>query len=343
MALNPQAALLLAQLAEAQAPSAEQVPLTVARDVVAGLRELQGEPEPVSEVLDILVPGPAGRLPVRIYRPVPDARGCPLIVYFHGGGWVTGGLEIVDRPLRKLANATGAVVANTGYRLAPETQFPGPVEDAYAAVSALSARAGEFGADPAKLAVAGDSAGGNLAAAICLMARDRSGPAIGAQLLLYPVTAPAHDSPFGSYRDNADGYLLTRDAMLFYWDHYLADPSDASNPYAAPLHATDHSALPPALIITAEFDPLRDEGEAYGRKLLDAGVETRLIRYDGLIHAFFWLPGALDAFSRAVDDIRLELTKHFGTTGTKRRTHGDQRSPAVRARIGLEDRHDRAG
>jgi acetyl esterase len=129
---------------------------------------------------------------------------------------------------------------------------------------------------------------------------------------LYPVTAPALDSTFASYQDNGEGYLLTRDTMLYYWDQYLADAADASNPYASPLLAANHAALPPALIITGEFDPLRDEGEAYGRKLLDAGVETNQIRYDGLIHAPLWLPGLIDAHSRVTDDIRLELTKRFG-------------------------------
>jgi acetyl esterase len=313
MPLDPQAAVFLEQVTAQRMPSAEQVALGSLRKQTSGLIALQGEQEPVAETLDVLVRGAAGLLPTRIYRPELDTRGRPpLLVYFHGGGWISGDIELVDRPLRKLANATGAIIANVGYRLAPETQFPGPVEDAYAAVTDLSERAHEFGADPAKLVVCGDSAGGNLAAAICLMARDRSGPAIASQLLMYPVIAPARDSPFQSYQDNAEGCLLTRDAMRHYWEQYLADVKDADSPYASPLVAADHSALPPALIVTAEFDPLCDEGEAYADRLRSAGVETNLIRYDGSIHAFFWLPGVLDAFDRVVDDIVLELAKRFG-------------------------------
>jgi acetyl esterase len=161
--------------------------------------------------------------------------------------------------------------------------------------------------------VAGDSAGGNLAAAVCLMSRDRGGPRIAEQLLLYPAMAPAVGSPFASYEENAEGFLLTRDAMLFYWDHYLSDAEEATNPYAAPLHAESLSGLPPALVITAEYDPLRDEGEAYAKRLQQSGVEATAIRYDGFIHGFFWMPGILNAFQYAVDDIVRELTKRFGS------------------------------
>jgi acetyl esterase len=313
MPLHPQAKALIAQLEAQQRPEVTKVPVTVARQNIAGWIALQGEPEPVAEVIDTFVVGAAGRLPVRIYRPQQATGPRPLLVYFHGGGWVLGGLEVADRPLRKLANATGAVIANVGYRLAPETRFPGPAEDCYAAVTDLQARAVQWGADPQQLVVSGDSAGGNLAAVVCLMSRDRGGPRIAAQLLLYPVTAPAEGSPYASYEENAQGYLLTRESMLFYWHHYLPDAHEASNPYAAPLHAASLAGLPPALVITAEYDPLRDEGEAYARRLLEAGVEVNAIRYGGFIHGFFWMPGLLDAFQYAVDDIVRELTKRFGS------------------------------
>lgn len=312
MPLHPQAEALLARLAAAHRPAVTEVPLTAAREMIAGWTALQGEPEPVTDVTDTFVTGAAGRLPVRIYRPQRTTSRRPLVVYFHGGGWVTGGLDLVDRPLRRLANATGAVIASVGYRLAPETQFPGPAEDCHAALGDLRVRAQQWGADPERLVVAGDSAGGNLAAAACLMSRDRGGPRIAAQLLIYPVLAPAAGSPFASYQDNADGYLLTRDTMLFYWDHYLPDPQQATHPYAAPLHAQSLSGLPPALIITAEYDPLRDEGEAYALRLREAGIAVNAIRYNGLIHGFFWLPGVVDAFQHAVDDITAELAKRFG-------------------------------
>ncbi|MFC6594112.1 alpha/beta hydrolase [Kitasatospora paranensis] len=308
MPLHPQAASLLTLLAARQGPPPAELPLTSAREATAGLRALQAAAEPVAEILDTFVPGAAGLLPVRVYRPkTDDPAPRALLVHFHGGGWATGGLELVDRPLRRLANVTGAVVAGVGYRLAPETRFPGPAEDAYAAVAALHARAAELGADPERVVVAGDSAGGNLAAAVCLMARDRGGPHLAAQLLLYPVTAPAEGSPFGSYEEYADGYLLTRDTMRLFWNHYLADPADAAHPYAAPLHAPDLTGLPPALVITAEYDVLRDEGEAYARRLREAGVPVRAVRYAGAIHGFFWLPGVLDVFDDAADDIRRAL------------------------------------
>jgi len=308
MTLHPQAEALLSALAEEGRPSVEELSITAAREQTAAIRDVQGEPADVAGVVDLLVPGGAGHLPVRVYRPGLDGGPRPLLVYFHGGGWVTGGLELVDRPLRRLANATGAVLANVEYRLAPETPFPGAAEDAYASVVALHERAAELGADPERLAVAGDSAGGNLAAVAALMARDRGGPRIGSQILMYPVTAPAQGSPFASYRENADGYLLTRASMLYYWDTYLADPTDAADPYAAPLNGTDLSGLPPALILTAQYDPLRDEGEAYGRRLREAGVPVTAERYPGMIHGFFWFPGVFDAFDRAVHDIAGELT-----------------------------------
>ncbi|MET8516761.1 alpha/beta hydrolase [Streptomyces sp. NPDC005077] len=312
MALHPQAKALIARLEEQRRVSVTDVPVTVAREAAAGWIALQGEPDPVAEVTDTFVAGAAGRLPVRVYRPHGGTGPRPLLVYFHGGGWVVGGIEVVDRPLRRLANATGAVIASVGYRLAPETRFPGPVEDCYAALSDLYARAGEWGAVRERLVVAGDSAGGNLAAAVCLMSRDRGGPRITCQVLIYPVTAPAAGSPFASYEENADGFLLTRDSMLLYWDHYLTDADQAIDPYAAPLRAESVAGLPPALVLTAEYDPLRDEGEAYARRLQEAGVEVHAVRYDGFIHGFFWMPGALDAFQYAVDDITRELSRRFG-------------------------------
>ncbi|MGW6961876.1 alpha/beta hydrolase [Streptomyces chartreusis] len=289
------------------------LPISVAREsTTAGWLALQGEPDPVAEAIDTFVTGAAGRLPARVYRPLGVTGQPPLLVYFHGGGWVVGSIEVVDRPLRRLANATGAVIASVGYRLAPETAFPGPVEDCYTALTDLQARAGKWGANPERLVVAGDSAGGNLAAAVCLMSRDRDGPPIASQILIYPVTAPAEGSSFASYEENAEGYLLTRDSMRLYWDHYLADARQATNPYAAPLHAGSLARLPPALVITAEYDPLRDEGEAYAHRLRAAGVEVNAVRYDGLIHGFFWMPGLLDAFQHAVDDIARELDRRFG-------------------------------
>lgn len=306
MPVNPQVRALLDEFEKQGLPPFDQMSVTQARVVALGFRDLQGEPENVGDVRDILVPGPAGALPVRLYHPAPG-EDSPLLVYFHGGGWVIGDLEIVDKPCRALANASGCVVASVNYRLSPETKFPGPAEDCYAATKWLAEHAQAIGADGRFVAVAGDSAGGNLAAAVALMARDRGGPALSYQLLIYPVTAPVAGTQSASYQENAEGYLLTKGSMEWFWDHYLASPDDAKNPYAAPLHAPDLSRLPPAMVITAEFDPLRDEGLAYAKRLQEAGVPVTASHYSGLIHAFFWLAGALDAGRELTAEIGAEL------------------------------------
>lgn len=311
MPLKPEVQGLLEEFEAQGLPPFDQMSVSQARDVAGAFRDLQGEPEEVGEIRDILVPGPAGNLPVRVYHPSPGTP-LPLLIYYHGGGWVIGNIEVVDKPARALANASQCVVAATQYRLAPETKFPGPVEDCYAVTSWLAEHAGEVGADAGKLVVGGDSAGGNLAAAVALMSRDRGGPEIAYQLLIYPVTAPARGTQFDSYRDNADGYLLTRGSMEWFWDHYLASPEDGNNPYASPLKASDLSGLPPAMVITAEFDPLRDEGSAYADRLQEAGVQVKVSRYDGVIHGFFWMAGVLPDGRALLSEIGEELRKQVG-------------------------------
>ncbi|HYH30374.1 MAG TPA: alpha/beta hydrolase [Pseudonocardia sp.] len=311
MPLKPDVQALLEQFEAQGVPPFNEMSVPQARDAIGAFRDLQGEPEPVGEVRDILVPGPAGDLPVRVYHPEPGTA-LPLLVYFHGGGWVVGNIEVVDKPCRALANASRCVVASAQYRLSPETKFPGPAEDCYAATSWLAEHAGELGADPAKVGVGGDSAGGNLAAAVALMARDRGGPRLDYQLLIYPVTAPARGTQFASYRDNADGYLLTRGSMEWFWDHYLRSPEDAKNPYAAPLHASDLSGLPPAMVITAEFDPLRDEGRAYAERLQEAGVKVVAKPYSGIIHGFFWMAGVLGDGRTLIAEMGEQLRSHLG-------------------------------
>lgn len=310
MALKGDVAELLSQFEAQGLPPFDEMSVPQARDAIMAFRDLQGEAEDVAEIRGILVPGPAGNLPVRIYNPAPGTSR-PLVVYFHGGGWVVGNIEVVDKPCRALADASGCVVASAQYRLAPETKFPGPVEDCYAVTRWLAEHAVDLGGDPGRLVVAGDSAGGNLAAAVALMSRDRGGPEIAYQLLIYPVTAPARGTRFASYRDNADGYLLTRGGMEWFWDHYLTSPADGDNPYASPLRASDLSGLPPAMVVTAEFDPLRDEGAAYADRLREAGVKVTASRYDGVVHGFFWMGGVL-ADGRAVlaemaDQLRAQL------------------------------------
>ncbi|MEU2717261.1 alpha/beta hydrolase [Streptomyces sp. NPDC007205] len=318
MSLHPQSAAFLDRLAETGMPELSQVSVPTIREVMSGLRQAQGPAQSVESVIDTYVPGPAGLLPIRVYQPAAHGGPRPLVVFLHGGGWIAGDIELLDRPLRSLAHATGAVVASVEYRRSPETRFPGPLEDAYAAVSALAGRAAEFGADAGRLVVAGESAGGNLAAAVCLMARDRGGPSIDLQILICPSLAPADDSPFASYGQYATGHLNTRAAMTHFWDLYLPSPAEAENPYAAPLLATDHTDLPPALILTAECDPLRDEAEEYGRRLRVSGVTATTRRYDGALHVFFLLP-AMTAAQQAVKDISRALRTHYQPSGTPHR------------------------
>lgn len=306
MPVNPQVQALLDEFEKQGLPPFDQMSVTQARVVALDFRGLQGEPENVAEVRDILVPGPAGALPVRVYHPSPGNK-LPLVVYFHGGGWVIGDLEIVDKPCRALANASQCVVASVNYRLSPETKFPGPSEDCYAATRWLAEHAEAIGANGRFLAVAGDSAGGNLAAVVALMARDRGTPKINYQLLIYPVTAPARGTEFASYQENADGYLLTKASMEWFWDHYLASPDDARNAYASPLLASDLTGLPPAMVVTAEFDPLRDEGIAYARRLQEAGVKVKTSHYEGVIHGIFWMAGALERGRQLMDEVGNEL------------------------------------
>ncbi len=308
MPVNAQVQALLDELARQGLPPFEQMSPTQARVVALGFRDMQGEPESVAEVRDILVPGPTGALPVRLYHPAPG-KPLPLVVYFHGGGWVIGDIEIVDKPCRALANASQCVVASVNYRVSPETKFPGPADDCYAVTRWLAEHPQDVGADGRFVAVAGDSAGGNLAAVVALMARDRGAPAISYQVLIYPVTTTAAGNTFASYRDNAEGYLLTKAGMEWFWDHYLASPEDGKNPYASPLQASDLRGLPPAIVITAEFDPLRDEGQAYAKRLADAGVNVKTSHYEGLIHGFFWSAGVLDAGKQLIAEIGGELRK----------------------------------
>jgi acetyl esterase len=223
-----------------------------------------------------------------VYQPEGDAP-LPVLVFFHGGGWVIGDVESYDATCRQLANTSGCVLVSVEYRRAPEHKYPAAADDAYAATVYVAAHADEFGGDASRLAVGGDSAGGNLAAVVAQMARDRGGPAIAFQLMVYPVTDYSFET--ASYSENAEGYLLTTEAMRWFWGHYLSTADDGKQPYASPLRAADLRNLPPAHIVTAEFDPLRDEGEAYAAALAKAGVKATFHRYDGMIHGFFqWSP-----------------------------------------------------
>jgi acetyl esterase len=267
MPLDPQVQALLEMLAASEQPLLQEQSVAEAR---AGLLALTtaagGEPESVGKIEDRTLPDPAGEIPVRIYTP--EGTGpFPFLLYFHGGGWVIGSLETHDVACRALTNAAHCVTISVDYRLAPEYPFPAAPEDCYAALQWTAENAATLNGDANRVAVGGDSAGGNLAAVVALMARDRKGPALVYQLLIYPVTN-YHTPGTPSYVENADGYFLTRDSMIWFWNYYITDEKMAKHPYVSPLQAENLSNLPPAMVITAEFDPLRDEGELYAEKLV---------------------------------------------------------------------------
>lgn len=276
-------------------------------DVMA---ELAGAVQRVARVEDRTIPGPRQPIPVRIYWPE-GGQNLPGLVYYHGGGWVFGTLDSIDRTMRALTNASGCVVVSVDYRLAPEHKFPAAVEDADAALVYVAEHAGEFGIDPQRIAVGGDSAGGNLAAVVCILARERGGPKVAFQLMIYPVTDYNDDRP--SSHEFADGYLLTKNMMEYFWGHYLVRPEDGKHPQASPIKATSLAGLPPAMVITAECDPIRDQGEAYAQRLKEAGVPVELKRYEGAIHAFFNLAGAIDSGRQAIEDAGAALKRALKT------------------------------
>ena len=310
MPLEPQTkALLDAMRASGASLDFGPMPASEARRKLAQTPMARGDAEPVAQVEDRTIPGPGGEIPVRIYTP--DAAGpLPALVYFHGGGWVLGDLDGSDAQCRMLTNAVGCVTVSVDYRLAPEAKFPAPAEDCYAATLWVCDNAKSLGCDSTRVAVGGTSAGANLAAVVPLMARDRERPAIAFQLLVYPITDGSMNTR--SYRENAEGYFLTSQSMDWFWGHYVKDDSDRAHPYAAPINALDLRGLPPALVITAEYDPLRDEGEAYAARLGEAGVPVTCTRYDGTIHSFVSMAANLDVGKRAVQQIVSALRGALG-------------------------------
>ncbi len=283
MALHPEAKAFLDQREAMGVKSATELSVEAAREQAVRVALAAGPGERVAHVEDRSTPGPHGPIPIRIYRP--DGTGpFPVLVYFHGGGWVVGNLETADVFCRAMTSGTGHVVVSVNYRHAPEHKFPIAADDSFAATQWVATHAATFHGDAARLIVSGTSAGGNLAAVVGLMARDRGGPALMSQLLIVPVID--YNFETSSYRKNADGYGLTADAMRWYWKQYLRGDDDGRHPYASPLRAQSLRGLPPALVVTAEFDPLHDEGEAYATRLRAEGVPTTLWRREGMIHGF---------------------------------------------------------
>lgn len=293
MPLNPQVEALLAMFAAM--PAWDYATLTAPELRAVNDNPMAfGEPPAVAQVKELTLDLPGRSLPARLYVPEGAPSPAPLVVFYHGGGWVIGTLETHDATCRALARASGAAVLSVGYRLAPEHPYPAPVDDCYDALVWAATHAATLGCDPTRLAVAGDSAGGNLSAAVAIMARDRGGPALRHQLLIYPVTDD--DFSLASYAENGGGeYFLGSAMMRWFWDLYLGDVTDA--PLARVARTPDLSGLPSATVITAEYDPLRDEGMAYAARLKQAGVEVDAAIAPGMIHGFFSMfqavPGAM--------------------------------------------------
>ena len=282
MRLDPQVEQLLVSISKLNLPPITQLTPAEARQRMLDTCAVLGVPEDVDSIEDRTISGRDVCIPVRIYKPGGETRA--VVVYLHGGGWVIGSVETHDGYCRALANAASSVVVSVDYRLAPEHKFPAAAEDCYDATRWTNENLGRIASTSSPLIVAGDSAGGNLATAVALMARDRGGPSIAKQILIYPITD--HDFDVASYKEFADGYFLTRDAMMWFWDLYCTSQTDRSQPYLSPLRADNLQHLPPALIMTAEFDPLRDEGTKYADKLVAAGIDVTLTQYDGMIHGF---------------------------------------------------------
>ena len=306
MPLDPQAKALMNQIESANGPKLHTLEPAEARRLTSQMFRVPPErAEKVARVEDRKIPGPGSEIPIRVYTP--EGTGpFPVLVFFHGGGWVICGLDSHDGPCRALTNKAGCVTVSVDYRLAPENKFPAGVEDCFAATRWVAEHAKELNADANRLAVGGDSAGGNFSAVVAQLARDAGGPRIAFQLLIYPATEAELDTYSHKTFTN---YFLTRDDIVYFWNHYLRSAADRKDPRVAPALAKSFKGLPPALIITAEFDPLRDEGESYGEKLRAAGVPVTVTRYEGMIHGFVSMYDVLDKGKLALEESAQALRK----------------------------------
>ncbi len=306
MPLDPQAQRVVDALVALNLKPFKDSTPAEARESMRSRTAALGPFDEVAAVTDHRVPVAGGEITVRVYKPA-GMGPHPVLVFYHGGGWVIGDLYTHDGICRSIVNAAGCAVASVDYRLAPEFKYPVPVEDSYAGLLWVVANATRLGLDPARIAVGGDSAGGNLAAVVSLLARDRRGPRLLLQILVYPVTN--YDFSYPSYRENATGFVLTTEDMRWFWHHYLSREEQGREPMASPIQAKSLADLPPALVITAGCDPLRDEGEAYAAKLRDAGVAVTLTQYPGMFHGFLRMTRILDQSRVLLDEVAGALKK----------------------------------
>lgn len=308
MALDPQAKLILEQIEKAGAPPLHTMPPEKARVAYQAMRSTN-DVEEVGSVENRQIPGPKGEIPIRIYRPAhSEPVKLPILVFYHGGGWVIGNLDTHDAACRTLTNQANCMVVSVDYRLAPEHKFPAAVEDAFAALEWVANHAEEIGGHREKIAVGGDSAGGNLAAVASILAKEKKSPKLVFQLLIYPSTGAG---PTKSFEENGEGYFLTKELMAWFRNHYMNRPEDAKHPYFSPYLYQNASGLPPAFIITAEYDPLRDDGKAYAEKLKNAGVDVQYAEYKGMIHGFVTMASVIDKGKTALQDAAAALKKAF--------------------------------
>jgi len=307
MALDPQVQEVIQLVIKSGRPAYNTLSPKDARQLFRETRPASTPTPPeIGAVKNVTAEGPGGPIPLRVYRPAGvTSAALPALVYYHGGGWVIGDLDTHDVQCRQIAAEAGIVVVAVDYRLAPEHKFPAAVDDAWAATRWVAAHGSDFGVDGRRIAVAGDSAGGNLAAVVSLLAREAGAPAIRLQVLVYPVTDVAAETK--SYRDFADGYLLTRESMRWFKNHYLKSASEAEDWRVSPLRAMSLAGLPPALVVTAGFDPLRDEGAAYAVRLTDAGGRVDYVCYGGMIHGFMPMGRLIETGNRAISHVAASL------------------------------------
>jgi acetyl esterase len=314
MPLDPQIEFVIGLVKKANAPEFWQLTPDQAREQYLLRVARLAVKEPIFRTENRRIAGPGAHIPVRIYTPreIKSGEKLPVLLWFHGGGFVIGSLDTHDSVCRMLANQADCIVVSADYRLAPEYKFPAAVEDCEAALKWLALHAVEFGADPQAIAVGGDSAGANLATVVAILARDAGHPKLAFQLLIYPCAAPEPETP--SHYKFAEGYVLSRNTITWFFRLYQRNRADSSDFRFAPLVADDLANLPPALVLVAGYDPLRDEGVDYAKRLIDAGNRVRLVNYEGMIHGFFLMGGAVDAAKRAVAESAQALREAFAGT-----------------------------
>jgi len=314
MPLDPQIEFVIGLVKKANAPEFWQLTPDQAREQYSLRVAKLAVKEPILRTEDRRIPGPGSHIPIRIYTPREARPGekLPVLLWFHGGGFVIGSLDTHDSVCRMLANQADCIVVSADYRLAPECKFPAAVEDCEAAFKWVALHAVEFGADPQAIAIGGDSAGANLATVVAILARDAGHPKIAFQLLIYPCAAPEPETP--SHYKFAEGYVLSRNTITWFFRLYQRSRADSNDFRFAPLIADDLANLPPALVLVAGYDPLRDEGVDYAKRLIEAGNRVRLVNYEGMIHGFILMGGAVDAAKRAVAESAQALREAFAAT-----------------------------